>query len=89
MVLSIARNCEQFQRQYVTEIIVDRLIIRPDIRQRLTDSVETAAKLSGGLVIVNLLREEKDLSFSQNYACEDCGISMEELTPRMLFQPLA
>ena len=65
------------------EIIVDRLIIRPDIRQRLTDSVETAAKLSGGLVIVNLLREEKDLSFSQNYACEDCGISMEELTPRM------
>ena len=43
----------------------------------------TAAKLSGGLVIVNLLREEKDLSFSQNYACEDCGISMEELTPRM------
>ena len=65
------------------ELIVDRLIIRPDIRQRLTDSVETAAKLSGGLVIVNLLREEKDLSFSQNYACEDCGISMEELTPRM------
>ena len=62
---------------------MDRLIIRPDIRQRLTDSVETAAKLSGGLVIVNLLREEKDLSFSQNYACEDCGISMEELTPRM------
>ena len=45
--------------------------------------METAAKLSGGLVIVNLLREEKDLSFSQNYACEDCGISMEELTPRM------
>ena len=65
------------------EIIVDRLIIRPDIRQRLTDSVETAAKLSGGLIVVNLLREEKDLSFSQNYACEDCGISMEELTPRM------
>ena len=45
--------------------------------------METAAKLSGGLVIVNLLREEKNLSFSQNYACEDCGISMEELTPRM------
>ena len=71
-------------KKHSIEIIVDRLIIRPDIRQRLTDSVETAAKLSGGLVIVNLLREEKDLSFSQNYACEDCGISMEELTPRML-----
>ena len=70
-------------KKHSIEIIVDRLIIRPDIRQRLTDSVETAAKLSGGLVIVNLLREEKDLSFSQNYACEDCGISIEELTPRM------
>ena len=70
-------------KKHSIEIIVDRLIIRPDIRQRLTDSVETAAKLSGGLVIINLLREEKDLSFSQNYACEDCGISMEELTPRM------
>ncbi len=70
-------------KKHSIEIIVDRLIIRPDIRQRLTDSVETAAKLSGGQVIVNLLREEKDLSFSQNYACEDCGISMEELTPRM------
>ena len=70
-------------KKHSIEIIVDRLIIRPDIRQRLTDSVETAAKLSGGLIIVNLLREEKDLSFSQNYACEDCGISMEELTPRM------
>ena len=70
-------------KKHSIEIIVDRLIIRPDIRQRLTDSVETAAKLSGGLVIVNLLREEQDLSFSQNYACEDCGISMEELTPRM------
>ena len=70
-------------KKHSIEIIVDRLIIRPDIRQRLTDSVETAAKLSGGLVIVNFLREEKDLSFSQNYACEDCGISMEELTPRM------
>ena len=63
--------------------MVDRLIIRPDIQQRLTDSVETASGLSGGLVVVNLLREERDLMFSQNYACEDCGISIEELTPRM------
>ena len=65
------------------DIIVDRLIIRPDIQQRLTDSVETASALAGGLVVINLLREEQDLMFSQNYACEDCGISMEELTPRM------
>ena len=65
------------------DIIVDRLIIRPDIQQRLTDSVETASALAGGLVVINLLREEQDLMFSQNYACEDCGISIEELTPRM------
>ena len=65
------------------EIIVDRLIIRPDIQQRLTDSVETASALAGGLVVINLLREEQDLMFSQNYACEDCGISIEELAPRM------
>ncbi|EOS65961.1 excinuclease ABC subunit UvrA [Oscillibacter sp. 1-3] len=70
-------------KKHSIEIIVDRLIIRPDIQQRLTDSVETAAGLSGGTVIVNLLREEQDLMFSQNYACEDCGISIEELTPRM------
>ncbi|QNL44439.1 excinuclease ABC subunit UvrA [Oscillibacter hominis] len=70
-------------KKHNIEVVVDRLIIRPDIRQRLTDSVETASALSGGLVVVNLLREEKDLMFSQNYACEDCGISIEELTPRM------
>ena len=70
-------------KKHNIEIIVDRLIIRPDIQQRLTDSVETASGLSGGLVVINLLREEKDLVFSQNYACEDCGISIEELTPRM------
>ena len=70
-------------KKHTIEIIVDRLIIRPDIQQRLTDSVETASGLSGGLVVVNLLREERDLMFSQNYACEDCGVSMEELTPRM------
>ncbi len=70
-------------KKHSIEIIVDRLIIRPDIQQRLTDSVETATSLSGGTVIINLLREEQDLMFSQNYACEDCGISIEELTPRM------
>ena len=70
-------------KKHSIEIIIDRLIIRPDIRQRLTDSVETASSLAGGIVIVNLLREEQDLMFSQNYACEDCGISIEELAPRM------
>ena len=70
-------------RKHHIEIVVDRLIVRPDLGQRLTDSVETASHLSGGIVIVNLLREEQDLVFSQNYACDDCGISIEELTPRM------
>ena len=70
-------------KKHNIEIIVDRLIVRPDVRQRLTDSVETASGLSGGIVVVNLVREEQDLLFSQNYACEDCGISIEELTPRM------
>ena len=70
-------------KKHNIEVIVDRLIIREGLQQRLTDSVETAAALSGGLVVINLLREEKDLVFSQNYACEDCGISIEELTPRM------
>ena len=70
-------------KKHSIEIVVDRLVIRPDIQQRLTDSVETATALSGGTVIINLLTEEQDLMFSQNYACEDCGISIEELTPRM------
>ena len=70
-------------RKHHIDIVVDRLIVRPDIGQRLTDSVETASGLTGGLVTVNLLQEGQDITFSQNYACEDCGISIEELTPRL------
>ncbi len=70
-------------KKHAIEVVVDRLIVRGDMGQRLTDSVETASALSGGIVVVNLLREEQDLTFSQNYACDDCGISIEELTPRM------
>ena len=70
-------------KKHNIEIVVDRLIVRPDIRQRLTDSVETASNLAGGIVIANILQEERDLLFSQNYACEDCGVSIEELAPRM------
>ena len=69
--------------KHTLEIVVDRLILRSDITSRLTDSVETASGLTGGLVTVNLLREERDITFSQTYACEDCGISIEELTPRL------
>ena len=70
-------------KKHNIEIVVDRLVVRPDVRQRLTDSVETASNLAGGLVTVNVLAEERDILFSQNYACEDCGVSIEELTPRM------
>ncbi len=70
-------------KKHNIEIIVDRLVIREDINRRLTDSVETASALSGGLVIINIVSEDQDILFSQNYACEDCGISIEELTPRM------
>ena len=70
-------------KKHSIEIVVDRIVIRPDLTQRLTDSVETASALSGGTVVVNLLREEQDLLFSQNYACEDCGISIEALEPRL------
>ena len=58
-------------------------MIRKDIVRRLTDSAETALALAGGLMLVELVGEEELLSFSQNYACEDCGISIEELAPRL------
>ncbi len=69
-------------KKHTIEIVVDRLVISPDIRSRLADSVETAASLSGGVLVVNVLGGE-DITFSQNYACPEHGISIEELTPRM------
>ena len=70
-------------KKHHIEVVVDRLIMKPDLARRLTDSVETASKLSGGLVILNELDGDRDTLFSQNYACEDCGIPMPELSPRM------
>lgn len=70
------------QLKHTIEIVVDRLIIRPDLHKRLTDSVEMCLSLSGGILIVDVIGKEEML-FSQNYACSDCGISIEELTPRM------
>ncbi len=64
------------------EVVVDRLVISPDIRSRLADSIETATSLSGGTVLINLIGGE-DLLFSQNYACPEHGASVDELTPRM------
>ena len=70
-------------KKHNIEIVVDRLVIREDIARRLTDSVEVASNLAGGLVVINVVGEDRDILFSQNYACEDCGVSIEELTPRM------
>ena len=69
-------------KKHTVEVVIDRLIVRPDIQQRLTDSIETAMRLAGGLVIASIIDGE-DMLFSQNYACPDCGISIGELTPRM------
>ncbi|MBQ2756664.1 MAG: excinuclease ABC subunit UvrA, partial [Oscillospiraceae bacterium] len=69
-------------KKHTIEIVVDRLVVKPEVRSRLADSLETAMSLAGGLVNVDV-DGEKPLSFSQNYACPDHGVSVEELTPRM------
>ena len=68
--------------KHTIEVVIDRLIVRPEIQQRLTDSLETAMKLAEGLVIASVVDGE-DTLFSQNYACPDCGVSIGELAPRM------
>ena len=72
------------KKKHTIEFVVDRLIVRSgkEMRQRLTDSIETAANQSGGLVIFDLF-DKGELLCSMNYACPDCGISIEELAPRM------
>ena len=69
-------------KKHTVEIIVDRLVMKPDIKPRLTDSVETVIGLTGGLVGVDVIGGE-ELLFSQNYACPEHGVSVEELAPRM------
>ena len=79
--LSEEIECEKNKKHNI-EIVVDRLVIKPDIRSRLTDSIETVAALTGGLVAVDVIGGE-ELMFSQNYACPEHGVSVEALTPRM------
>jgi len=69
-------------KKHTIEIVVDRLVVRPGIQKRLTDSIETVLRLSGGIVVVDVIGKE-ELLFSQNFACSDCGVSIEELSPRM------
>ena len=71
-------------KKHTIEIVVDRLVVKDEIARRLTDSAETALALTGGVLAVEVMGDEsRVLNFSQNYACEDCGISIEELTPRL------
>src|SRR5699024_9165837 len=71
------------KKKHNIEIVVDRLVLKPDLGRRLTDSIETACKLSGGLVLLQRMDDNSLTLFSQNYACDDCGVSMPELSPRM------
>ena len=73
------------KKKHNIDIIVDRLVIKDDIRSRLTESVETAFKYANNLVLVGICgtTETRDVLYSQNYACPDCNISFEELSPRM------
>ncbi len=75
-------KCEK-NKKHTIDLVVDRLVIKEGQRRRLTDSIETACNHSGGLVTIFLPKTGEELSFSQNYACEDCGISLSELEPRM------
>ena len=70
------------KKKHFIDIVVDRLVIKPDIRNRLAESIETALKSANNLVLIDIPGKEEKL-FSQNYACPDCNISFEELTPRM------
>lgn len=69
-------------KKHNIEIIVDRLVIKPEIISRLSDSIETASKLGGGLALVNFNGKD-DITFSQKYACPEHGVSVDDLTPRM------
>ena len=80
--LSETIPCEKNKKHHI-DLVVDRLVMKDGQRRRLTDSIETACAHSGGLVTVELPATAEELSFSQNYACEDCGVSLSELEPRM------
>ena len=69
-------------KKHQIEIVIDRLIVKEEIRSRLSDSIESASSIAGGVIIINIVDAE-DLLFSQNYACPEHGVSMEELSPRM------
>ena len=70
-------------KKHTIEVVVDRLVMKEDIRRRLSDSLETTLALGGGIAVVLLVDSGEEMRFSQNYACEEHGIGMSELSPRM------
>ena len=70
-------------KKHNIDLIVDRLVRKGDITRRLTDSIETATSHGGGLTVIERMDTAEEIPFSLNYACEDCGVSMPELSPRM------
>jgi excinuclease ABC subunit A len=69
--------------KHTIEVVVDRLVMKPDVRTRLAQSIETAAELAEGLVAIDLLEEERELLFSERFACPEHGVSLPELQPRV------
>ncbi|EES72731.1 excinuclease ABC, A subunit [Paenibacillus sp. oral taxon 786 str. D14] len=79
----LSENIElEKNKKHTIEVIVDRIVVKEDARSRLADSIETALKMSGGQILVDIIGQE-ELRFSSNYACPICGFSIEELSPRM------
>ncbi|MBI3086380.1 MAG: excinuclease ABC subunit UvrA [candidate division NC10 bacterium] len=70
-------------RKHTIEVVVDRLVVTPDLPRRLADSLETALKLADGIVTINLPEAERDLTFSERMACIECGVSYPEISPRI------
>lgn len=70
-------------KKHTIEIVVDRLVVKEGVQMRLTESIETAAALSGGLLVVDVNQGEDELLFSQNFSCPDCGIDLPEIEPRI------
>ena len=82
MIYDLSEEIKLENKKHTIEIVVDRLVIQEDMKSRLADSIEIASGLTGGLIMINVIDGE-DMMFSQNYACPEHGISIEELTPRM------
>ncbi|WP_019635664.1 excinuclease ABC subunit UvrA [Paenibacillus fonticola] len=79
----LSENIElEKNKKHSIEVIVDRIVIKEEVRSRLADSIETALKMSGGQLLVDIIGQE-ELRFSSNFACPICGFSIEELSPRM------